>query len=352
MKSTRDLRFTIPILVLLLGSLACGLVQPKAAPTRTPTARILPTKTTMKIPTATLKPEPTLKLEPTQAVLNTGKLTHMWATTGEASSEYGSKDWSALQVGGAPNSPDCTDAISSWAALNPNTVESITAYFMEGPLIPTQINIVQNYHPSQVVKVELIDAYAEHLDLSIYAAKPKATNTCPYTLSIPVTGVDYPVMGVRITIDQSVLGLGWNEIDAVEMVGYAENSSIPQNSVGSSPATVWENVSALPIFPSAENVNYPDEQTLMFGVSGSRRLDVLNYVLTELEKTGWLLDVDNSGKCRHADRCISKADGVDYSDPSNDLWFLVPSDNSSQAYLMLLLSENSGSVYVSMKLDN
>jgi hypothetical protein len=33
---------------------------------------------------------------------------------------------------------------------------------------------------------------------------------------------DYQAVGVRITIDQSVLDISYNEIDAVELVGVSE----------------------------------------------------------------------------------------------------------------------------------
>ena len=42
---------------------------------------------------------------------------------------------------------------------------------------------------------------------------------CPYTLSIPIEKTEGRFNKVRITVDQSVLGLGWNQIDAVELVG-------------------------------------------------------------------------------------------------------------------------------------
>jgi hypothetical protein len=56
--------------------------------------------------------------------------------------------------------------------------------------------------------------------VTVYTAQPKQVDEpCPYFLNIPVSQSDILAQGVRITIDQSVLGLGWNEIDAVEMVG-------------------------------------------------------------------------------------------------------------------------------------
>jgi hypothetical protein len=42
---------------------------------------------------------------------------------------------------------------------------------------------------------------------------------CPYVLEVAVKGIDFKTDQIRITVDQSQLGLGWNEIDAVQLVG-------------------------------------------------------------------------------------------------------------------------------------
>jgi len=86
-------------------------------------------------------------------------------------------------------------------------------------VLPTEVNIIQTYNPDQVLFVDLLDIEGEYHD--IYLGEPRDKAECPYTLSIPVAGADYRVVGVKITIDQSVLGT-WNEIDAVELVGVSE----------------------------------------------------------------------------------------------------------------------------------
>jgi hypothetical protein len=339
MKPISHFRIYISILALVLSSLACGVFQSKATPTRTPTAKAVSTKVSTKAP------------EPTNPPVNSAKLIHQWATTGEASSEYGSTSWTALQAGGAPDTPDCGDAGTAWASAQSDTVESITVYFMDQPLIPSEINIIQSYNPSQVVQVELIDAYAEHSDATIYEAEPKATGKCPYTLSIKVMGIDYPVMGIRIIVDQSVLGLGWNEIDAVELVGYSIDgtTTTTQPAVSGLPAGEWDDVYALPIFPSADYVNYVDEDIVLYGVSKSDRQEVLGFILDDLQGSGWHLDVDQNGKCLVGDSCASKLAGLDYSSATNEIWYFIHRD-SPDAHLALTLVETDGVVSVTMSL--
>jgi hypothetical protein len=226
------------ILALILSILACSVGAPKATPTALPTAtKIIPTA--MPIPTNT--------------VANMGDLYRQWASGGEATSEFGSVSWTASQAAGAPDTPTCGDFGSAWASSSSNGLDSLTMYFYDQPVIPTQINIVQSYNPSQVIKVELLDANGQYNDATIYQAAPASVNQCPYTLSIPVTGITYLVMGVRITIDQSVLGLGWNEIDAVELVGYPQVGAITQpgtGSTGTMPGLVgtWQDPETTDIF--------------------------------------------------------------------------------------------------------
>jgi hypothetical protein len=107
---------------------------------------------------------------------------------------------------------------SAWASADSTSVDWLEVRF-DVPVTPTQVNIYESNSPSQVVKVEMIDAAGGYHE--VYSATPKAEETCPYVLSIQVNGANYQAVGAKITIDQSVLNLAWNEIDAVELVGTA-----------------------------------------------------------------------------------------------------------------------------------
>ncbi len=155
-----------------------------------------------------------------------------WAIFALASSEYSMDSWSAMQATGQPNVNECTDSSDAWASEGANTEEWIELTYAI-PVVPTGINIHMNYNPSQITEVQIIDVNNDFY--TVIETSPEYIEACPdiYQISIELDE-DIYVTGVRILLDQSVLGLGWTEIDAVELVGYpvagsAVDIPAPQN---------------------------------------------------------------------------------------------------------------------------
>jgi hypothetical protein len=147
--------------------------------------------------------------------LEAGRELRQWASSATASSAFGSSNWAAAQATGEPNVAACGDNDAAWASAGRATVEWLELTYATA-VIPTGINIHQTYNPGQIVKVEVLDtAGTYHL---VYTAEPKKAGTCPAVLAVPVVAADYTVVGVRLTVDQTMLK-SWGEIDAVELVG-------------------------------------------------------------------------------------------------------------------------------------
>ena len=196
----------IILLILVLVALACG----QTGPTETP---IPPTNTPVPL-TATAPPPTPTPVPPTETPV---PIVKQWATDAVASSQYDDPDWAAWQAANEPDTLECGDYDTAWASASGSTVEWLDVYY-DTPMYVTEINIVQTYNPDQVAQVDLIDLDGEIVPL--YTQEPHAVEQpCPYVLTIEMEQTDFLVQGVRITVDQSVLGLGWNEIDAVELVG-------------------------------------------------------------------------------------------------------------------------------------
>lgn len=175
--------------------------QPEALPTEQPTA------------------EPTASSEaPAQPQPPAGELLRQWAVSAEASSSYGTGpgNWSPQDATGEPDSEACYDDARAWASSASDGIDWLEVYYAQ-PVMATQINIHETYSPDQVVTVELIDADGSYYP--VYQAQPVQEPDCALVLQIDLEANNVVTIGVRITVDQSVLGTSWNEIDAVELVG-------------------------------------------------------------------------------------------------------------------------------------
>lgn len=140
-----------------------------------------------------------------------------WAVGAEASSEYAEPEWAAMQATGEPDTPRCGDYQTAWATAGSDTIETLVLTYTVSVHV-SGINIVQSFKPNQVVQVELMGAFDRAV--TVYEGEPvQVDQPCPYILSIPIEKTEGRFSKVRITVDQSVLGFGWNQIDAVELVG-------------------------------------------------------------------------------------------------------------------------------------
>ncbi len=179
--------------------------------------------------TATIAEEPTSAAKPESAqepaetsspsfVIPTAKSGEIrqWAVSARASSQYGNPNWAASQAVGEPNVFECGDNTSAWASFNSDTVEWIELTF-KTPVIPTEINIYQSFNPSQIVQVQMITT--DGSKYNAWEGYPELVENCPDQMTITDLNKKIKINKLRITIDQRVSGWGWNEIDAVELVG-------------------------------------------------------------------------------------------------------------------------------------
>lgn len=139
-----------------------------------------------------------------------------WASSASATSQYTDDAWSAQQVLGPPDTKGCGDFGSAWASSTASGVDALTVYF-ETPVYPTQIRIYQTFNPGSISGIDLIGADGSILPID-GSADPGTS--CPGAFTFDIGWDDVPlVQGLVIHVDQRRIG-SWNEIDAVELVGY------------------------------------------------------------------------------------------------------------------------------------
>jgi len=140
-----------------------------------------------------------------------------WASDARATSQYGIDRFSALQATGAPNTPQCGDRATAWASRSSRGQDQLTVFF-DRAVSPTEINIHQTFTPGSITGISFINAATgEEIEIENSASTDR---TCPnvFQLSLELSELP-PVNGVIITLDQTIGG-NWNEIDAVELVGF------------------------------------------------------------------------------------------------------------------------------------
>jgi hypothetical protein len=177
-------------------------------------------QTTPEIPAELLQtetPRAGVDISSTDRFPETGVI-YQWADGAETSSEFSDPEWSAEQAVGEPDSPGCGDFQFAWASAASDGIETLTVQF---PVLvyPLEIVIHESFNPDQVVKVEVQDPERDGFYTVLQKNPTQIDRPCPYELVVPVEGIDFLTNMVRITVDQSQLGLGWNEIDAVQLIG-------------------------------------------------------------------------------------------------------------------------------------
>lgn len=139
-----------------------------------------------------------------------------YAASAEATSERDPLAQGAVQAAGPPNTPGCGDYRSAWATADANGSGALTLLYPE-LVTPTAVVVYETYNPGFVTRIDVIDIYGE--THTVYQAQPQARDECPFTLIAPVDDADYEGNRVVVYVDQATSSGGWNQIDAVELIG-------------------------------------------------------------------------------------------------------------------------------------
>ena len=151
-----------------------------------------------------------------------------WGKKAEASSTYAEpqrgipssgatqgRAWGPEQATGEPDTPGYGDIITAWASLTPDDQDEWLLLEYENAVIPTIIEIHETYNPGAVCRVTLFDQVGKELE--IWKAEKIVPGSERNVLKIPVKG-NIQTLKVKIYLDSKKVP-GWNEIDAVGLVG-------------------------------------------------------------------------------------------------------------------------------------
>ncbi|MEZ5963482.1 MAG: hypothetical protein R3F56_06520 [Planctomycetota bacterium] len=136
-------------------------------------------------------------------------------------------DWSALQAVGPPDADPGRDDPKAWAPRDPQMGRQWLELLYGRAERATGVRIYEVNSPGAVSQVQARDAGGTWHTL--WSGTPPA-GTRPLTLTFPAT--DFPTQAIRVVLDTDRTS-GWNEIDAVELLG-AGGAQFAQRAVASS----------------------------------------------------------------------------------------------------------------------
>jgi hypothetical protein len=141
-----------------------------------------------------------------------------WAAGAEASSAYRVDKYGAREATGEPNVNGYGDRPEAWASKTEDGSEEWLRLTFATPVRASAVRVRQNFNPGAIVKVEAFAAdgrsaivWSGH-DVTAY---PKSQTVWFVATFDPPP---FPVQAIKLTLD-SVTAKGWNEIDAVQLVG-------------------------------------------------------------------------------------------------------------------------------------
>jgi hypothetical protein len=141
-----------------------------------------------------------------------------WAIQATASSTYndaqGTAGYSANQATGAPNVDKYGDDGNAWTSKTPDGgIEWLDLKYPK-PVLATEVRVRESCGSGSVIKVEVFDEQgAAH---TVWQGNDPTTDLNYFIVKFPKT--TYKADRVKITLATNVVP-GWNEIDAVQLVG-------------------------------------------------------------------------------------------------------------------------------------
>jgi hypothetical protein len=194
---------------------------PTAAPTEK-TAQPTPSTALSSATDAGASAETTAKLAGAAWALKQDEIKHdakgQWAIQAIASSTYndaqGTAGWSANQATGAPNVDKYADDGNAWTSKTPDGgIEWLDLKYPK-PVHAEEVRVRESFGSGAVIKVEIFDEQgAPH---TVWAGNDPTTDLNYLMVKFPKT--TFKTDHVKVTLATNVVP-GWNEIDAVQLIG-------------------------------------------------------------------------------------------------------------------------------------
>ena len=141
-----------------------------------------------------------------------------WAVAATASSTYEdakeSERWAANQVTGTPNVEKYGDDGNAWASKTEDSGTEWLDVTFAKPVYATEVRIRESCGSGTIIRIDLFDEQgASH---TVWSGADPTTELNYLMITFPKTA--YKTNRIKITLATNVVQ-GWNEIDAIQLVG-------------------------------------------------------------------------------------------------------------------------------------
>lgn len=146
-----------------------------------------------------------------------------WADKAEASSSYaGNKtgknaSWSADQMVGQPDVQAYGDNGKAWASMKQDNGEEWVRLLFKKPVYATEVRVRMTYNPGAISKIEIFDEAGKGEIVWQGTDENEYDKKMDYFVAT-FEKSKYLTNRVKITLNTKAVA-GWNEIDAVQLVG-------------------------------------------------------------------------------------------------------------------------------------
>lgn len=146
-----------------------------------------------------------------------------WADKAEASSSYAGNNrgknasWSADQMVGEPDVDKYGDNGNAWASMEQDKGEEWVKLSFKKPVFATEVRVRMTYNPGAVTKIEVLNPQGK-ADVVWQGTDKKNYNEKMDYFIAQFEKTKYPINIIKITLNSPAVA-GWNEIDAVQLVG-------------------------------------------------------------------------------------------------------------------------------------
>lgn len=132
-----------------------------------------------------------------------------------ALAQFKGRDWSAAQMTGAPDTPLAGDLVTAWASKEPDMGEVWLELDYAEAVVPESVRVHETYNPGAVARI-----LAQRADGTwglIWEGRA-TPGDAPWWFEPTLQTVRFTTRRLRLIVDTDRVQ-GWNEIDAIELIG-------------------------------------------------------------------------------------------------------------------------------------